>query len=129
MARKTVLIVEDDRDLVDTLTTVLESAEYEVVSAANGQTGWQKAQQVNPDLAVVDMMMDTVAEGYDLTRRFRSDENMKNMPIIMVTAINQRFPLDMGQPDDDKYLPVDKFLEKPVDPGSLLQQIAELLGK
>lgn len=129
MSVKTILIVEDDEDLVETLRTVLESAQYEVVSAPNGKTGWQRAKETSPDLAVVDMMMDTVADGFELSRKFRADDQMKRMPIIMVTAINQRFPLDMGQPDDDQYLPVDRFLEKPLDPQILLDEIAELLGE
>ena len=128
MAAKTILIVEDDQDLVDTLRTVLESAGYEAISAPNGTEGWRKAHEVQPDVAVVDMMMDTVAEGFDLSRKFRSDDKTKSIPIIMVTAINQRFPLGMGQSADDQYLPVDRFLEKPVDPQTLLEQIGELLG-
>ena len=73
--------------------------------------------------------MDTVGEGVQLTHRFRQDEKLKNMPIIMLTGIKKELSLDIRPIDEEgyRYLPVDKFLEKPVDPKVLLNEISNLL--
>lgn len=128
MAGENILIVEDDRDLVDTLTTVLESVGYRVTSATDGNSGWQKGKESPPDLAVVDIMMDTMAAGLELTQKFRADPELARVPIIMITAINQRLPLELGRNGDQSYLPVDAFIEKPVDPRALLREIEKRLG-
>ena len=73
--------------------------------------------------------MDTIGEGVRLTHRFRSDEKLKDVPIIMLTGIKQQLRLDI-EPQDEagyRYLPVDKFMEKPVDPSTLLREITDLL--
>ena len=129
MANEHILIVDDDKDLVAALTAVLQSAGYRITWAANGAEAWEKAQQSPPDLAIVDVIMDTVAEGVRVTQRFKTDEKLKKVPILMLTAIRQKLGLDI-QPQTEEgylYLPVDKFMEKPVDPKVLLKAVAELL--
>jgi len=129
MAGKQVLIVDDDKDIVSTLKLILESAGYRTTSAANGTEAWDKAQKAPPDLAIVDVVMDSVGEGVQLTHRFRADQKLKDMPIIMLTGIRQKVGLDLrpGPQESYDYLPVDKFLEKPVDPKLLLRTVADLL--
>lgn len=129
MANEHILIVDDDRDLVNTLTTVLESAGYRTSSAADGTEAREKVQQSRPDLAIVDVIMDTVGEGVRLTQWFREDERLKDMPIIMLTGIKQQLHIDIQPYDEEGYqhLPVDKFLEKPVDPNVLLREVGDLL--
>ena len=129
MADERILIVDDDVDLVGALTAALTSAGYRVSSAGNGRVGWEKAQESPPDLAILDVVMDTVGEGIQLAHRFRNDEKLKSVPIIMLTAVNQKLPLKIGADLDEGYLPVDQFLEKPVDPGVLLGFIAGLLAR
>ena len=127
MAKGNILIVDDDRDLVDTLRTVLESAGYQVSSAGSRAEGWQKAQQSPPDLAIIDVMMGTEVEGFQLTYDFRRDEKLKAVPIVMLTAINQRLPYGFSLDKDREFLPVDRFLEKPVEPQVLLKEVEKLL--
>jgi len=127
MANERVLIVDDDEDLVVALTAALSSAGYQVDSAANGKEGWQKAQAARPELVIVDVIMDTVGEGVELVQRFRGDRQLKAVPIIMLTAVNQELPLHIGAETDESYLPVDVFLEKPIDPNALLKAVAEVL--
>jgi len=127
MADEEILVVDDDEDLAEALSAVLKSAGYSVTWAANGTEAWRKAQDSPPDLALVDVIMDSVSEGVQLTHRFRRDEKLKDVPIIMLTAVNQKLPLHLGQETGEGYLPVDKFLEKPVDPAVLLAEIAALL--
>lgn len=129
MPGKQILIVDDDKDLVEALKTILESAGYQITTASNGNEGWEKVQKSRPDLAIVDVVMDTIADGVRLTQRFRSDEKLKDMRILMLTGIREKTGFNL-RPDSAEgflYLPVDKFLEKPVDPSVLLNAVAELL--
>jgi CheY-like chemotaxis protein len=126
---KRILLIEDDRDLVDALTAVLESHGHTVETAFNQETAWQKVGEARPDLAIIDVMLDTVGEGIHITQQFRKDEGLRGLPIIMLTSINQQFPLGIGPEEEEGYLPVDVFLEKPVDPDELLEHIEKLTGQ
>jgi CheY-like chemotaxis protein len=129
MGNKHILIVDDDKDLAMALKAVLESAGYRTTWAANGTEAWEKAQQLHPDAAIVDVIMDTTVAGVRLTHRFRADEKLKGMPILMLTGIKQKLGLDIRPQTEEGllYLPVDRFMEKPVDPKALLQAVAELV--
>jgi CheY-like chemotaxis protein len=127
MAAQCILIVDDDRDLVSVLSMAMESAGYRVGQAYNSEQALEEARQSAPDLAIVDVMMETIGAGVRLTHEFRCDPKLKNMRIIMLTAINQRLPVGIGAETEEGYLPVDKFMEKPVDPADLLKAVRELL--
>jgi len=129
MANEHVLIVDDDKDLVETLSTVLESAGYRVRWAANGTEAWARAQESRPDLAIIDVIMDTIGEGVRLTYRFRTDEKLKDVPIIMLTGVKKKLRMDLRPLDEEGYLylPVDRYIDKPVDPKVLLKEVADLL--
>lgn len=129
MANERILIVDDDKHLVASLATVLESEGYRISSAANGAEAWERAQESRPDLAIVDVIMDTVGEGVRLTYRFRADETLKDMPIIMLTGVKEKLRMDLRPWDEEGYLylPVDTYMDKPVDPEVLLEKVAELL--
>jgi CheY-like chemotaxis protein len=128
MGSKKILIIEDDADLVAALRTALESVGYTVDWAANGKEARQRVRKARPDLAVIDIMLDTVSEGVQIVQEFRRDKNLKDMPIIMLTAINQKLPFSIGPELEEGYLPVNRFIEKPVDPVQLLKEIAALIG-
>ena len=127
MAGKRILIIEDDADLVAALQTALESAGYAVDSAANAKEAWERVRKARPDLAIVDIMLDTVDEGIQIVYQFRRDRKLRDMPIITLTAINQKLPLNIGPETEEGYLPVDRFIEKPVDPVQLLKEISDIL--
>jgi len=128
MAQKTILVVDDDAALVDTLTTILESAGYRVVGASGRADAWKKLQGETPDLAIVDVMMESETEGFHLTYDVRADERLKKMPVIMLTAINQKLPFHFSPVEDEEFIPVQKFIEKPVDPATLLKEVGSLLA-
>jgi CheY-like chemotaxis protein len=124
---KRILIVDDDPDLVLALKAAIASAGYAVDTAENGTRALEKAAEAKPDLAIVDVMMDTPSEGVHLTHRFRADENLRDVRIIMLTAVNQTIPFRLTRETEEGYLPVDEFMEKPVDPSELLRTIQQLL--
>jgi CheY-like chemotaxis protein len=128
-----ILIIDDDPDMVLAAEMTLEAAGHEIYSAANGSEGLKKIKEIKPDLIVLDVMMDSTTEGFQISLQLRSSDPhseysaFKDIPIIMLTAIHTTTPLRFG-PEDD-YLPVDVFLDKPLDPDVLLAKVEELLAK
>ncbi len=126
MKGKKILLVDDDIDLISAITLVLTNSGYEVTSAYNGKEGFKKAQAEQPDLIVLDVMMSTHSEGFDIARDLRKVEATKKTPIILLTSVNTTVPFKFEP--DATYLPVNIFLEKPVTPADLLVQIKKVLG-
>jgi CheY-like chemotaxis protein len=125
--RARILLVDDDSDFVLINRTVLEGAGYAVMTASSGPEGFDAAMAERPDLAILDVMMEEPTEGFDLARRLRADPSFADTRIILLTSINRHFrPLSFA-PDPD-WLPVDRFLEKPLAPEELLRQVKGILG-
>jgi len=120
-SKKKVLLVDDDADFVDLHKVVLEKNGYEVAVAYNGDQCKQKVKSDKPDVIVLDIMMASVGDGMFVAQDLRKDEVYKDIPIIVVTAVNQTPPFNIGP--DEAWLPVDVFLEKPVEPERLLAEI------
>lgn len=130
---KKILVVDDDPDTVEVIRLTLESAGYEVISAANGEEGLRRVVEDKPDLIVLDVMMDTTTEGFHVSLQLRSPDPaspyaaFRHIPILMLTAIHTTTPLRFA-PDAD-YLPVDAFVEKPISPEALLKKVESLLSR
>ena len=124
MANK-VLIVDDNEELVDATTNLLEAKGYDVVSASNGKDGFEKAKAENPDIILLDVMMTTKSEGFDVAREMHKEENLKDTPVIIITGIRKEMNLSFGFEPDEDWLPVKAVLEKPVKPDVLLKTIEE----
>ena len=133
MANKHILIIDDDPDIVMAMRMPLEVTGYTVSSAASGAEGLKKVKELNPDLIVLDVMMDTTTEGFQVSLALRNPDPTseyaayRRIPILMVTAIHTTTPLRFAP--DENYLPVDAFIEKPIDPDTLLNKVAELLAR
>lgn len=127
MEAKKILLIDDDADLIMANTAVLTNKGYQVISAYSGKEGLKKALAESPDLIVLDVMMTTHSEGFDVSRELRKATATKNTPIIMVTSVNTTVPFKFEP--DATYLPVNIFLEKPVAPADLLLQIETILAK
>ena len=126
-----ILVIEDDPDMVAALRMPLESSGYEVSAAASGQEGLQMVKKVEPDLIILDAMMETQTAGFQVSLQLRSRDKdseyaaYRSVPILMVTAIHTTTNLRFG-PDED-YLPVDGFVEKPIEPADLLEKVGGLI--
>ena len=133
MSTKCILIVDDDPDMRLALRLQMESAGYAIAEAASVAEGLAVAKQVKPDLVILDVMMDTTTAGFQLALDLHSPDlkseykEFRETPILMLTAIHATTPLRFA-PDED-YLPVQVFLEKPVDPAVLLETVRKLLEK
>ena len=130
MEQKKIVIVDDDQDIRDSLQAILESNQYIVVTAANKSEGMEKIKAEKPDLAMLDVMMETWQDGFEMARELKNDPNLKDMPILMLTGIKDQTGIDFkSTAGDPTWLPVDGYLEKPVEPNALLAEIGKLLPK
>ncbi len=128
-----ILVIDDDPDIVDAVRMTLESAGHTVVAARSGKEGLAMVEQVQPDLIVLDVMMETHTEGFQIALKLHSPDPTskfaayKNIPILMLTAIHSTTPLRF-EPDID-YLPVELFVDKPIDPDDLIRKVDWVLSR
>ena len=120
-----VLIIDDDPESVEAVTNVLDAKGYDVDSAPNGKIGVAKAKEQKPNIILLDVMMTTKSEGFDVAREMHKDEKLKNVPIIIITGVRKEMNLPFGFEPDETWLPVKGVLEKPVKPEVLLKTVEE----
>ena len=120
MPRKKILVVDDEPDLVETLTMRLEANDYEVISASNGEDALKKAKSDKPDLVLLDVMMPP-PNGYKVCRMLKDDPEHKNLPVILLAAKGS---------DSDKFWGTesgaDAYVTKPYNSQELLEKIRSL---
>lgn len=124
------LIVDDDEDFTHATATVLRQAGYEVEAEQDISKAIGRMTENPPDLLILDVMFpEDSSAGFELARTLgSSEERLKKIPILMLTAINAKFPLGFNSSDiDDAWLPVSDFIEKPVDFDVLKAKVAKLL--
>ena len=122
-----ILIVDDDHELIDSLTTLLKANGYEIISAFNGETGYTMAKNEKPDLMLLDVMMSHDLEGFDIVKKLKKNPDTNNIPVIIITGIRKEKTLPFKYEPDDDWLPVKAVMEKPVKPEDLLNNIKEAL--
>lgn len=120
---KTIMIIDDDIDLVEAMRITLESAGFNVIDAQEGIKGLEIIQEKHPDLLILDVMMDTQDEGFQLAYTLRNRPDTKDLPIIMVTAVSTQTGYHFDPGKDEAFLPVDEFIEKPVNPQNLINAV------
>jgi len=126
--KRKILIIDDDPDIIEAMKVVLESKQYQVAIAKNGEEGLKKAKKEKPDLVILDVMMETADKGFDLARELKNDQNFKDTPILMLTAIREKTGLDFKNEAGDKdWLPVDGYCDKPLRPDELISKVELLL--
>lgn len=130
MKQAKILIVDDDPDITEVMRIVLENQGYTVDSAKDGDEGIKHMKVAKPDLIILDVMMNTISEGFLLSRELKKNPEYKDIPLLMVTAIKEKtgidFKLAVG---DESWLPVEEYLDKPVKPEVLLDKVRSLLKK
>ena len=128
-----ILIIDDDPDIVTAVRLSLESAGHHVVEASSGQEGLKKIKSEHPELIILDVMMETHTEGFQLALKLHSPDpaselkKFKDIPILMLTAIHSTTPMRY-EPDID-YLPVELFVDKPIDPDDLIKKVNWILER
>ncbi|MFH1414374.1 MAG: response regulator [Candidatus Omnitrophota bacterium] len=123
MTKKTILVVDDELDLVKAVEVRLKAAGYAVLVAYDGQDGLEKARRIKPDLIILDLMLPKL-DGYRVCRMLKYDVKYQQIPIIMFTARAQEEDKKMGED-----VGADAFITKPFEPQELLSKISEFLKK
>jgi CheY-like chemotaxis protein len=127
--KQKILLVDDNEDFVRSTTDLLEAHGYRVISASDGESGLAMARQEHPDLMVLDVMMATKTEGFEVARRIPSCPELRNMPVLLVTGIRNEMKLGFRLEPDATWLPVSRIMEKPIDPGVFVATVNELLRR
>jgi len=127
MAKK-ILIVDDDPDLVEAVTMILESKKYRVAAAYGGIEGLQKAKAENPDLIVLDVMMPD-KDGYVVCKELKADPSLRKIPVLLLTAVVSKIPTTRYTQQMGLETEADDYIDKPVEPDVLVKRIETLLSK
>ncbi|MBA7475713.1 Transcriptional regulatory protein AfsQ1 [subsurface metagenome] len=123
-----ILMIDDDKDLQEMTRLVLEKNGFEVLSAYNPEEGLQKVQSENPDLVILDVLMPSDFEGFEVARKIREDLKLLKLPIILLTAVHGEKKVPYRFAPHEQWLPVDYFFDKPVQPDVLVTKIKEFLN-
>jgi CheY-like chemotaxis protein len=126
MAKK-IMVVDDDADLREATEIILTSAGYEVIHASSAAEAQKKLSTVQPDLILLDVMMETDTEGFHLAYKIRENPKLKDVPIIVLTCIEEKTGQVLEPEKAGDFLPVQGFLRKPLDAKVLKEKIAALL--
>ena len=118
-----ILIVDDDPDIVEAGRLVLEKEGFEVAGASNYAEGLSRVEEYQPDLLILDVMMEEPDDGIRLARALRRQGH--TLPILMLTSVNASMGLHIDK--DDEVVPVQEFQPKPVDPVTLVDKVKRLL--
>jgi DNA-binding response OmpR family regulator len=135
MAAERVFIVEDDVDMVEALRLPLEAHGYRVFQAGSAREALGRVGEVNPDLIILDVMMESDTAGFQMAYQLRNPApdapyaRYSKVPILMLTAIGSVKRMKFSPETDGDFLPVDAYLEKPILPEMLLERVAALLKK
>ncbi len=122
-----ILVVDDDIDVLETRKIVLEHNNYSVLTATNIRVAKELLEKEKIDLIILDVMMEKDSDGFTFAQDVKNDNKFRNIPIIMATAVNQRTKFKFDIEKDGDFLPVEKFMEKPIDPDDLIATIRGLL--
>jgi len=123
-----ILLVDDDPDFVEATKLVLEQSGYCVTTVLSSEECLSKLKEVKPDLIILDVMMESDHSGFDVCRELKRDSETKKIPILMLTAVDRKYPLNFASAAGDEYwLPVEDFIDKPVEAGVLIERVKKLL--
>jgi len=120
-----ILIVDDDLDFVNATQIVLEQEGHHVNSARGGNEGFQLALDNQPDLVILDVMMDSVLDGISACWNLHTDPATSEIPIVMVTSIANTDYAELFPTDE--YIHIDSFLSKPISPDNLIKKVQTIL--
>ncbi len=123
MTKKTVVCVEDEPEMIDLIKLILRRKEFELVGAVGGREGLKTVRELKPDLVLLDLMMPDM-DGWEVYRQMKADDELKQIPVIVVTAKAQSIDRVLGL----HLAKVDDYITKPFSPQELLESVSDILG-
>ena len=120
---KKILIAEDERDIRDLVSFTLQFAGYKVVAAADGQEAVELALKERPDMILMDVRMPRLS-GYEACKRIKADPNLKDVPVVFLSAKGQDTEIRLGMDAGAQ-----EYVVKPFAPAELVEKVKALLAK
>jgi len=125
-----ILIIDDDPEFVEITKEILKTQQYEVSCAYEASEGFAKLEEEMPNAIILDIMMGRGAEGFIFARKVRKDPRFAKIPILMLTSMREQTGFEFpGERIHPKFLPVDEYVEKPIEPQVLIDKIEHLLAR
>lgn len=127
-----ILLIDDDPDIIEGLTLILEGSGHQVTSIDNTDDIVDTVKRIAPDIILLDIIFpDDPQAGFKAARALARDTDVRDIPVLVLSAVNQKSQLGFSFTEKDiseDFMPVAGFLEKPVDPQQLLARIEAVLG-
>ncbi len=127
-----IMVVDDDRDIIDSLKMILEANGHQVSVKTDTDDLIESVKQELPDLIILDIIFpENPNAGFAAARELHKIERVKDIPVLLLSAVNQLSKMSFGFSESDiseDFMPVKGFIEKPVEPAVLLAKVNELLG-
>ena len=125
---KRLLMIDDDPEFVEGIKSILEGAGYSFEARYNPKDGFEALESGDYDLLLLDIMMGRGAEGIMIARKMGKDSKLREIPVLIMTGIREQIAyLFPGQPVHPHFVDIDELVEKPVEPGLLLDRVSALL--
>ncbi len=122
-----ILVVDDDIEFVESNRDLLEAHGYDVIVAHDGRSGFDLACRERPNLMILDVVMASATEGFEIARMVRAESSLSAMRVLLVTGVSKAMDLPFRLEPNDTWLPVNRVLEKPIQPRQLLAEIEKAL--
>jgi len=128
--KRKILVIDDDVQLVESVTTLLQSAGYEVAWAYQAEKGVALAREMRPDLIVMDILFagPPGPDGVEVSRQLAQDPELRDTPVLILSGVKKVLDMPVKLGPDEAYMPVQAFVEKPFKPEELLAEIQQLLA-
>ena len=125
---KKILVVDDEPDAIAFVTEVLSGEGYTVASAPDGSKGLSTMRNDKPDLVILDVQMPEM-DGFEVFQEMKKDEDLKAIPVIMLTGIREKMGIGFSSDDMKDYMGARPaaYIEKPIDPAKLIEKVSEIL--
>ena len=121
--KKVVVCIEDEREMIDLVKLILGRKGFDLVGAVGGREGLKTVRRLKPDLVLLDLMMPDM-DGWEVYQQIKADDELKDTPVIVVTAKAQSIDKVLGL----HIAKVDDYVTKPFSPQELLQSVNKVLG-
>ena len=124
-----ILIVDDDPAFVEATTAILKSGSYKVNAAYDKEEAMEKIKKEEPDLVLLDVMMQRLDDGFTLCYKLKHDPELKKIPVLMITGVTKKTGFKFSPQTDGEYLEADDYVDKPIKAADLLKRVEKLLPR
>ncbi len=121
---KRVVCIEDEPEMIDLVRLILGRKGFNVIGANGGIEGLETVQRERPDLVLLDLMMPDM-DGWEVYQQMKADDNLRNIPVVVVTAKAQSIDKVLGL----HIAKVDDYITKPFGPQELLESVEKIIGE